>query len=90
MAGLWQTMARWHIISGMTDPGAAVLTISTSDAVQLYRLKLRWDGRYHVSLTDGTWRAIRDTGTFIVLTAATGEELAEMIGADYADWTAGR
>ena len=37
----------------MTDQGAVVFTISTAEAVQLYRLKLRWDGRYHVSLTDG-------------------------------------
>lgn len=49
---------------------------------------MRWDGRYHVSLTEGTWRAIRDTDALAVLTAATGDELAELINADYGDWTA--
>jgi hypothetical protein len=73
---------------GMTDESAAVLTISTADAVQLYRLKLRWDGRYHVSLTEGTWRAIRDPDAQAVLTAATGDELAGLIEADYANWEA--
>jgi hypothetical protein len=72
----------------VTDQGVAVSTISTAEAVQLYRLKLRWDGRYHVSLTDGTWRAIRDPDAQAVLTAATGDELAGQIEADYADWTA--
>ena len=71
----------------MTDQGI-VSTISAADVAQLYGLKLRWDGRYHVSLTEGTWRAIRDTGAFVVLTAATGDELAELIKADYADWAA--
>ena len=72
----------------MTDQGVVVPTISTADAVRLYQLKLRWDGRYHVSLTEGTWRAIRDTDALAVLTAATGDELAELINADYRDWTA--
>jgi hypothetical protein len=72
----------------VTDQGVAVPTISTADAVRLYQLKLRWDGRYHVSLTEGTWRAIRDTDALAVLTAATGDELADLINADYADWTA--
>jgi hypothetical protein len=45
----------------VTDQGVVVPAISTADAVRLYQLKLRWDGRYHVSLTEGTWRAIRDT-----------------------------
>jgi hypothetical protein len=72
----------------VTDESAAVLTISTADAVQLYRLKLRWDGRYHVSLTEGTWRAIRDPDAQAVLTAATGDELAGLIEADYANWEA--
>jgi hypothetical protein len=71
----------------VTDQGAVVSTISTADVTQLYRLKLRWDGRYHVSLTEGTWRAIRDTDALAVLTAATGEELAGLLEADYADWT---
>ena len=71
----------------MTDQGVVVPTISTADAVRLYQLKLRWDGRYHVSLTEGTRRAIRDTDALAVLTAATGDELAELINADYGDWT---
>lgn len=72
----------------MTDQGVVVPAISTANAVRLYQLKLRWDGRYHVSLTEGTWRAIRDTDALAVLTAATGDELAELINADYGDWTA--
>jgi hypothetical protein len=72
----------------VTDQGVVVPTISTADAVRLYQLKLRWDGRYHVSLTEGTWRAIRDTDALAVLTAATGDGLAELINADYGDWTA--
>lgn len=74
----------------MTDQGAVVSTLSTAEAVQLYRLKLRWEGSYHVSLTDGTWRAIRDTDPLTVLTAATGGDLAAKIEADCEDWTAGR
>jgi hypothetical protein len=70
-------------LSVMTDQGAVVLTISTAEAVQLYQLKLRWDGRYHVSLTHGTWRAIRDTDPLTVLTAATGSELAAKTEADW-------
>ena len=72
----------------MTDQGVVVPAISTANAVRLYQLKLRWDGRYHVSLTEGTWRAIRDTDALAVLTAATGDGLAELINADYGDWTA--
>jgi hypothetical protein len=60
-----------------------VSTISTAEVAQLYGLKLRWDGRYHVSLTEGTWRAIRDTDPLTVLTAATGSELAAKIEADW-------
>jgi hypothetical protein len=67
----------------MTDQG----TVTTAEYVRLFELKLRWDGRYHVSLTEGTWRAIRDPDAQAVLTAATGDELAARIDADYADWT---
>lgn len=83
-------MARWTTIGRMTEQPAALLSITTPQAVKLYALKLRWDGRYHVSLTRGVWRAIRDTDELVVLTTATGDELAEKIEADYADWTAGR
>jgi len=72
----------------VTDQGVVVPTISTADAVRLYQLKLRWDGRYHISLTEGTWRAIRDTDALAVLTAGTGDELAELINVDYGNWTA--
>jgi hypothetical protein len=65
-------------------------TISTTDAVQLYDLKLRWDGQYHVSLTHGTWRAIRDTDALAVVTADGAEELRALIDADYAAWAAER
>jgi hypothetical protein len=71
----------------MTDHGA-MISISTIEAVQLYGLKLRWDGRYHVSLTHGTWRAIRDTDASAVVTADSAEELSVLIGADYATWAA--
>jgi hypothetical protein len=71
----------------MMDHGA-MISISTRDAVQLYDLKLRWDGRYHVSLTHGTWRAIRDTDALAVVTADSAEDLTAMIDADYATWAA--
>jgi hypothetical protein len=73
-------------VSFMKDPGA-MISISTTDAVQLYDLKLRWDGRYHVSLTHGTWRAIRDTDALSVVTADSAKELSALIDADYAAWT---
>ena len=72
----------------MTDQGVVVPAISTANAVRLYQLKLRWDGRYHVSLTEGTWRAIRDTDALAVLTAGTGDELTDLINVDYGNWTA--
>jgi hypothetical protein len=78
-------MTMYKLVS-MTDHGA--ITISTTDALQLYELKLRWDGHYHVSLTDGTWRAIRDTDALAVVTADSGGELGALINADYAAWAA--
>jgi hypothetical protein len=59
-----------------------VVRITTAEAVQLYGLKIKWDGKYHVSLTHGIWRAIRDTDPLLVLTAASGEELAAKVEAD--------
>jgi len=65
-----------------------MISVSITDAVQLYGLKLRWDGHYHVSLTQGTWRAIRDTDALSVVTADSAEELSALIDADYAVWIA--
>ena len=56
--------------------------ISTADAVALWFLKLKYDGCYHVSLTHGTWRAIRDTDPLAVLTAKSGGQLADKIRSD--------
>jgi hypothetical protein len=74
-------------MESMTDHGA-MISISIKNAVQLYDLKLRWDGQYHVSLTHGTWRAIRDADALSVVSADTAEELSALIEADYAAWTA--
>jgi hypothetical protein len=62
---------------------SAVTTISTADAVHLYALKLRWDGRWHISLSEGgLWMAIKDIDPLLVLTAASGPQLADKIEAD--------
>lgn len=66
----------------MTEQAVTTTGISTADAVQLWDLKLKYDGRYHVSLTDGIWRAIRDADPLAVLTARSGGQLAAKIQAD--------
>jgi hypothetical protein len=67
---------------GPAKGGSVIEQISTADAVRLWGLKITYDGRYHVSLTHGTWRAIRHTDPLAVLTAYSGDDLAANIWAD--------
>ncbi len=49
----------------------------------LWRLRTRWLGTYHVALVDDVWRAKRHHNVTHVITADSAEELAGKIMADY-------
>jgi hypothetical protein len=66
----------------VTEQAERATGISTADVAQLWGLKLQYDGRYHISLTDGVWLAIRDTDPLVVLRAPSGGQLADKIKSD--------
>jgi hypothetical protein len=59
--------------------------VTEQDNAELWRLRMRWLGTYHVALADGVWRAKRYHDVTHVLTASTLAGLAEQIQNDYAD-----
>jgi hypothetical protein len=59
--------------------------VTEQDNAELWRLRMRWLGIYHVALADGVWRAKRYHDVTHVLTASTLAGLAEQIQNDYAD-----
>lgn len=65
--------------------------MSKEDATSLWTLRVHWEGRYHIALVDGVWRAKRCTDVTKVLTADTATELRTAMQDDYAEWmSAGR
>ena len=50
----------------------------------LWRLRSRWLGIYHVAFVDDVWRAKRYSDVTKVITADTADELGEAIERDYA------
>ena len=50
---------------------------------ELWRLRMRWLGVYHVALAEGVWRAKRYHDATHVLTASTLAGLAGQIQDDY-------
>ncbi len=66
---------------GSEIPGGCV----TEEYAELWRLRARWLGVYHVALVHGVWHATRYRDAAHVLTASTVAELAERIQHDYAE-----
>lgn len=60
--------------------------MSQSDATSLWTLRVHWEGRYHIALVDGVWRAKRCNDVTKVLTAGTSTELRTAMQNDYAAW----
>ena len=57
----------------------------TEEHAELWKLRTRWLGVYHVALVHGVWRAERYHDVTHVLTANTVAGLAEQIQRDYAE-----
>jgi hypothetical protein len=60
--------------------------MTDQEYAELWRLRMRWLGIYHVALAEGVWRAKRYRDATHVLTANTLAGLAEQIQHDYAGW----
>jgi hypothetical protein len=57
--------------------------MTEQEYAELWRLRMRWLGIYHVALAEGVWRAKRYRDMTRVLTANTLAGLAEQIQHDY-------
>jgi hypothetical protein len=62
--------------------------VTEQEMSDLWRLRTKWLGVYHVALVDDVWRAKRHHDVTTVITADTAEDLGQQIQADYA--TAGQ
>jgi len=58
--------------------------MTEEEYTELWQLRTRWLGVYHVALVHGVWRAKRYHDVADGLTAATVAKLAEQIRHDYA------
>jgi hypothetical protein len=58
--------------------------MTEQEYAELWRLRMRWLGIYHVALAEGVWRAKRYHDVTHILTANTLAGLAEQIQHDYA------
>jgi hypothetical protein len=58
--------------------------VTEQEQVELWRLRTKWLGVYHVALVDDIWRAKRYRDVTRVLTADTAAELDGQIQADHA------
>ena len=65
------------------DTGCQQPTLTEQEQRDLWQLRSRWLGIYHVALVDEVWRAKRYGDVRGVLTADSAEELGEAIKADY-------
>jgi len=59
--------------------------MTEQENAELWRLRMRWLGIYHVAMADGVWCAKRYHDVTHVLTANTVGGLAEQIQHDYAE-----
>ena len=62
--------------------------MTEQEQTELWTLRTKWTGAYHIALVDDVWRAKRYRGVTHVLTADTADELGQQISADYAGQTA--
>jgi hypothetical protein len=62
--------------------------VTEQEMNELWRLRTKWLGVYHIALVDDVWRAKRYHDVTSVLTADTAEELGQQISTDCP--TAGR
>jgi hypothetical protein len=60
--------------------------MTEQEYAELWRLRMRWLGIYHVALAEGVWRAKRYHDVTHVLTASSLTGLAEQIQHDYAGY----
>jgi hypothetical protein len=58
-------------------------SLTEQEQRDLWQLRSRWLGVYHVALVDDVWRAKRYNDITKVITAGSADELADAIKRDY-------
>ncbi len=58
-------------------------SMTEQEQSDIWRLRTRWLGVYHIALVDGVWRAKRYSQVTHVITADSADDLGAQIKADY-------
>jgi hypothetical protein len=60
--------------------------MTREEATTLSALRVLWQGRYQIDVTDGVWTAYRVSDALVTFSADGGEELRFKISEDYTRW----